>query len=297
MGLARLGRGLGGAFGSGRMWSRLGVFVGTLFRIALLGLVLALAASMLRGRFGPEALWSGLSLGGLALAALSPPLAWLRARRGLRAAQEARRLAERARLLSEADRHRAALTRNLARAVRRNDYGAVTSDKRPEALEEFFASVKLDFGLIDRTEASALVSERLAGRKREPRKPRFDPESLPEDGLAFEAWVAEALSGFGWTAQTTPGSGDQGLDVIARRNGKTLGVQCKLYRSPIGNRAVQEAHAGKAFHGVDAAAVLSNAAFTPSARALAEATGVKLFSPHDIPELYEKTFGGRRRSA
>lgn len=280
------------------MWSRLSLFVRTMFRIALLGLICALAASMARGRgLGPDALWLGLSLLGMAAAALSPLWAWLWGRRGRRESLEARKSAERARLLAEADRHRAALTRNLARAVKRNDYGAVTSDKTPEALEEFFASVKLDFALIDRAEASALVSGRLSTRKKEPRRPSFDPEALPGDGHAFEAWVAEALSGFGWKAQTTPGSGDQGLDVIARRNGKTLGVQCKLYKSPIGNKAVQEAHAGKAFHGVDAAAVMSNAAFTPSARALAEATGVKLFSPHDIPELYEKTFGARRRSA
>ncbi len=133
--------------------------------------------------------------------------------------------------------------------------------------------------------------------KRAPRKPRFDPEALPSDGLAFEAWVAESLRVFGWEAETTPSSGDQGLDVIARRNGRRLGVQCKLYSAPIGNRAVQEAHAGKAFHRVDAAVVLSNARFTPSAQALATATGVRLFGPGDIPQLYEKTFGRLRDSA
>ena len=77
-----------------------------------------------------------------------------------------------------------------------------------------------------------------------------------------------------------------GLD----KAGKRIGLQCKLYGGPVGNKAVQEAHAGKVFYGVDAAGVLTNASFTPSAVTLALATGVKLFSQHDIPDLFEKTF-------
>lgn len=268
----------------------------------------AALAAALPGALG-LALARGLADSGIAPAALSgfggfcagllvvgPPLAFFAARR--RAAARKRREEARRALLEAVARHRAALTRNLRRAVKTNDYGRVTADKTDEALEEFFASVALDRRLIPFAEAAQLVSAAL-----EPPKPRsrgarrFDPQALPADGHAFERWVAEALAGFGWEAETTPGSGDQGLDVIARRKGRSLGIQCKLYGSAIGNRAVQEAHAGKAFHRVEAAAVLSNAPFTPGARDLALATGVRLFSPQDIPELYEKTFGRGRKSA
>jgi restriction system protein len=35
---------------------------------------------------------------------------------------------------------------------------------------------------------------------------------------------------------------------------------------------------------------MTNASFTPSARDLAAAAGIRLLSHHDIPDLYEKLF-------
>lgn len=200
------------------------------------------------------------------------------------------RFIERQRLIDAVDRHRAALERNLARACRRNDYGALVEDRTGEALVEFFASISLDATLIPFAEARDLVFEQLDFRKAEQTAAGFDAASIPFDGHDFERWVAEALNGFGWKAEVTRGSGDQGLDVIAERQGKRIGLQCKLYGTPVGNKAVQEAHAGKVYYGVDAVGVLSNASFTPSATALALVTGVKLFSHHDIPDLFEKAF-------
>jgi hypothetical protein len=197
---------------------------------------------------------------------------------------------ERERLIAAVNEHKAALVRNLERAVQRNDYGAVIDDRRSEALAEFFASINLDRQVIPTSEAIEAVSEQLVLRDKQDRLVGFDPASLPADGHLFENWAAAALSRFGWDAQVTAASGDQGIDVIATRQGRKLGLQCKLYSSPIGNKAIQEAHAGKAFYGAERVGVLSNAPFTSSARDLAAATGVLLLSHHDIPELFEKAF-------
>ncbi len=75
-------------------------------------------------------------------------------------------------------------------------------------------------------------------------------------------------------------TGDQGADVLAERNGVRLVLQCKLYNQPVGNKAVQEVYAARNFQGCDIAAVVSNAAFTPSARQIAATTGVHLLH-HD----------------
>ena len=177
-----------------------------------------------------------------------------------------------------------------------NDYGALIADKRQEALAEFFASIDLDMNTIAFGDASELVFEQLDIRDIENRAAGFDAENLPFNGHAFEKWVAEALIGFGWITNVTAGSGDQGIDVIAEKGGKKLGIQCKLYSSAIGNKAVQEAHAGKAYYSADTVAVLSNASYTSSAKDLAKVTGVELLSHHDIPELYEKLFGNKDRT-
>jgi restriction system protein len=281
--------------------------------------LLTLAICLLGGMIGSVGALAGKPPGltawsilGMVIVFLSPFLsaAWLWRRRRKAKAQEAamrlmaeeqhyqenlprRRLIERQRLIDAVDQHRGALERNLARAVRTNDYGTVVQDMTGKALAEFFASIALDGALFSFEDAKALVFEQLNTRRREQVAAGFDAGSVPLDGHEFEHWVADALKRYGWKAEVTRGSGDQGLDVIAEKKGKRVGLQCKLYGGPVGNKAVQEAHAGKVYYGVDAVGVLTNASFTPSATALAAVTGVKLFSQHDIPSLFEKTFAAR----
>lgn len=201
------------------------------------------------------------------------------------------RFLERQRFLDAVDLHRVALTRNLDRAIKKNDYGAILVDTTEDALAEFIASIDLDKSLIDVSEARDLVFEQLDLGKRRAIAGGFDANDIPIDGHSFEKWVAEALQGFGWQAEVTRGSGDQGIDVIAEKNGRRIGLQCKLYSQPVGNKAIQEAHAGKVFHGLDAAGVISNATFTSSAKDLANVTGVKLLSHQHIPDLDLQYFG------
>jgi restriction system protein len=206
-----------------------------------------------------------------------------------------RRFVERERLIDLVDQHRTALTRNLARATKKNDYGVVTEDNSVEAINEFIASVSLDETAIPFSEAVSVIYEQLGVLRDQELNIGFDPRSVPIDGLEFERWVADSLQSFGWEASPTVGSGDQGIDVIAQINSKRLGIQCKLYSSAVGNKAVQEAVAGKAYHGVDTVAVLSNASFTQSAKDLALMNQVHLISHHDIPNLEQIVFGKTNR--
>ena len=64
-------------------------------------------------------------------------------------------------------------------------------------------------------------------------------------------------------------------------------LQCKKYSNPVGNKAVQEANAGKGFEGAEVAAVVTNNTYTPSARQLASAIGVYLLHYSELA-----SFGG-----
>jgi restriction system protein len=194
------------------------------------------------------------------------------------------------RLIPLIDIHRVALDRNLNKSIIKNDYGKIVADNRNRAQSEFFASTNLDPAVLGFEDTCDIVLRRLSDLKSQELKIGFDPYNLPTNGYDFEEWVADALIKFGWSAETTSGSGDQGLDVIAKKDGRTLGVQCKLYNAAVGNKAVQEAHSGKIYYGVDAVCVLSNTSYTKSARELAIATEVKLFSVEDIPYIFEKAF-------
>ena len=98
------------------------------------------------------------------------------------------------------------------------------------------------------------------------------------DGLQFEHRCAELLRYRGFHKVTvTKGSGDQGIDILAQKNGLKYGIQCKYYSHPVGNKAIQEAYAGADFYDCDAAMVMTNNTFTRAARELAEKLEVELW--------------------
>lgn len=107
-------------------------------------------------------------------------------------------------------------------------------------------------------------------------KPKSNFDNM--EGHEFEYFCADVLRKNGYeNVEVTKGSGDQGIDIIAYKEGIKYGIQCKCYSSDIGNKAVQEAFAGKTFYSCHVAAVLTNRYFTKSAKELAEKNGVLLW--------------------
>ncbi len=103
-------------------------------------------------------------------------------------------------------------------------------------------------------------------------------------GQEYEERCARRLRRCGFGRVTlTKGSGDQGVDILARRKGERYAIQCKYYARPVGNRAVQEAFAGAKYYGCDRAVVLTNSTFTAAAEELADSTGVLLWEGDDLP--------------
>ena len=97
-------------------------------------------------------------------------------------------------------------------------------------------------------------------------------------GQRFEYWCAGLLTDFGFQdVRITPGSGDQGVDILATIGDMKYAIQCKRYSSLVGNRPVQEVFAGKTIYQCEVAAVMTNSYFTQSAIEAAEATGVLLW--------------------
>ena len=113
------------------------------------------------------------------------------------------------------------------------------------------------------------------------------------DGPEFEAYVALVLEDNGFKhVALTKGSGDQGVDILAERNGKTYAIQCKNYEGAVGNFAVQEAYTGAQFYGCDKAVVICPGAFTRGAKELAQSTGVLLWDGKKLSHMMR--ISGRR---
>ena len=132
---------------------------------------------------------------------------------------------------------------------------------------------------------------RIHGWRKERRRfRRADYDDM--DGWEFEEYVGGLLARDGYIhVEVTRGSGDQGVDVLAQRDGVSYAIQCKHYRAKISNKAVQEAYAGAEFYGCDVPVVLTNSYFTPSAEELADEIGVELW---DRDERNRLVRGARR---
>lgn len=111
----------------------------------------------------------------------------------------------------------------------------------------------------------------------------FDTSFDEMSGREFEFFCADILRKNGFEeVRVTPGSGDQGVDILATKASIKYAIQCKKYASPLSNTPIQEVHAGKAFYNCHVGVVMTNSTFTPKAKELAEATGVLTW---DMAEL------------
>jgi restriction system protein len=212
----------------------------------------------------------------------------------------AKRVAKAA-LLRLVDRHLDTLARRRISLVTIDHYGIPDTKAWDRELRSFIKKVIAlalsdeDMRLISpdegRTGALALlIDERVSARSEVlETQLEFDPDMTPAE---FEQWCAAGLARLGWRTRTVGGSGDQGADVIADRGGRRVVIQCKLYQSPVGNKAVQEAYAAMTHYSADVAAVITSSGFTPSARRLSATTGVVLVLHSEIDRFDELLTAG-----
>ena len=139
--------------------------------------------------------------------------------------------------------------------------------------------------------------EKISNRQRKPELVRYErirPTAFVDDigeldrtdityvdgmeGHEFEYFCADLLCRHGFVnVSVTPGSGDQGVDVLAEKGGVKYAVQCKNYASPLSNTPVQEVNAGKMFYRCHVGVVMTNSTFTKGAKDLAAETGILLW--------------------
>ena len=106
------------------------------------------------------------------------------------------------------------------------------------------------------------------------------------DGHDFEYFCADLLRYEGFShISITKGSNDQGVDIIAYKNGEKYAIQCKRYNKSLGNKPVQEVNTGRTIYGCSKAIVLTNNYFTKGAIEAASATGVTLWDRRKLNSL------------
>ncbi len=111
-------------------------------------------------------------------------------------------------------------------------------------------------------------------------------------GIEFEREMGALFSDFGYTVESTPSSGDQGIDLILRKNGETTLVQCKSRKSPIGPAVARELLGSLvAFPGgADKAILACTGGFTKGVYEFVQDQPTKLIDASDIVTLSESVY-------
>jgi len=94
----------------------------------------------------------------------------------------------------------------------------------------------------------------------------------------YEHHVAALLRSEGWSAQVTTYSGDKGLDVIAVRDGRRLGVQVKMYRTTrrVNAAQVRELVGAAQFADCTGAMLVTDGELLDTAQEAADKLGVEI---------------------
>jgi restriction system protein len=95
-------------------------------------------------------------------------------------------------------------------------------------------------------------------------------------GVEFEEFVAAQLRTRGWSVTYTASAGDYGVDLVAKKDGIRMAVQCKRLAKAVGVAAVQQVVSGALHHGCNRTVVVTNQAFTRAAHQLATTHGCRL---------------------
>lgn len=112
------------------------------------------------------------------------------------------------------------------------------------------------------------------------------------EGHEFENYCADLLRKNGFVnVSVTPGSGDQGVDVIAEKEGVRYAIQCKCYSSALGNTPVQEVCAGKSMYNCHVGVVMTNNYFTAGAKQLAEKNEILLWDRDKLQQMIDSAIG------
>lgn len=101
-------------------------------------------------------------------------------------------------------------------------------------------------------------------------------------GERFEEYLKACFEIKGYNVELTNKSHDYGADLVCTNRKEKLIVQAKRYNGKVGNSAIQEIVAAKAFYKADKCMVATNSFFTPSAIKLAKANDVELWDRNNI---------------
>jgi hypothetical protein len=178
------------------------------------------------------------------------------------------------------ENHKIQLGKQREKSTFRDAYGKLNTNKWENVEIPYFIQThivtELEFDEMKYFESKRFIISEIINQVAIENSIKNEKYSSEMDGFEFEIFCKSKLELEGWNVMKTKNGADQGVDLIIKKNDRKVGVQCKKYNTPIGNKSVQEIYSGIKFYGLTEGIVLTNNDFTKSAKELAESLDIKL---------------------
>ena len=106
-------------------------------------------------------------------------------------------------------------------------------------------------------------------------------------GIEFERELGTLYGNLGYSVESTPRSGDQGIDLILRKNGKKTIVQCKRYKDPAGPAVARELLGSLVASSADNAILACTGGFTQGVKEFVRGKPIALLSTAELAKMGE----------
>jgi len=104
----------------------------------------------------------------------------------------------------------------------------------------------------------------------------------------YEQFVCRHFIKKGYTADVTPPTNDYGIDVVASKDGETIGIQAKMFGRTgrkINRQMIMELHGAKDYYGCHKAVLVTNGQVLETASTVAEQLGIEIVFLEPVEEV------------
>ena len=143
-------------------------------------------------------------------------------------------------ILLQFKRHRLLKGPVVSRIKQYEDAQAAAYEEAQAAAQAAYAVAQAAAYEADRQKQEAEWQRRRAGRARQAEQRKREQYWKSLGGIEFERELGKLFAARGYDVRYTGGSGDQGGDLILRKDGETTVVQCKAWKNPATPQVARE---------------------------------------------------------
>ena len=114
--------------------------------------------------------------------------------------------------------------------------------------------------------------------------------------VTFKEFIGSLFREMGYTVEITPGTSNDGIDLLLRKSNQLIGVQCKRWNTPVSEPILRDFYSALISSGAQSGYVITTSTFTSHAYSFAEGKPIQLVDLESLLDLATGRGGKAPRS-